>query len=278
MGISPAPPWATIFFGLFETGLLQRWSSNLGFYRRFIDDVIGIWIPHPCSSINNQLWNSFTHDMQQWHGLQWTCESPSISVNFMDLTISIKNGRLETALFEKPQNLYLYLPPHSSHPNGIITGLVFGQILRIRRLCSNKVDADSCIKTFFHRLTMRGHTPEKLIPLFTRAEENAKHFPLRKQMSPCTTPTPNTNPDRALFLHLQYHPDDPPSRLIQHIWRNTVAHPPQETPLYHLHNNEGTQVHLDRLLVAYSRRLNLRNIFSVRDIQNKGRDVSSYIP
>jgi hypothetical protein len=42
MGISPAPPWATIYFGLFETGLLNWWATNLMFYRQFIDDVIGI--------------------------------------------------------------------------------------------------------------------------------------------------------------------------------------------------------------------------------------------
>jgi hypothetical protein len=40
--------------------------------------------------------------MQQWHGLQWTCESPSTSINFMDLMISIVNEHLETPLYGRP--------------------------------------------------------------------------------------------------------------------------------------------------------------------------------
>jgi hypothetical protein len=150
MGISPAPPWATIFFGLFEHGLLQQWAPNLGYYRHFIDDIIGIWIPDPCPNKNVQLWNDFKNEMQQWHGLHWTCESPSLSINFMDLTISVINGHLETTLYKKPQNLYLYRPPHSSHPSGIQRGLIFGQVLRICRLCSNTTDATTCIRNFFN--------------------------------------------------------------------------------------------------------------------------------
>jgi hypothetical protein len=260
MGISPAPPWATIYFGLFETELLKRWTTNVMFYCRFIDNVIGIWIPHPCPFTNATLWHDFTTDTQQWHGLQWTCEPPSSSINFMDLTISIIRERLETTLYEKPQNLYLYLPPHSSHPHGIVNGLIFGQVLRIRRLCLNKTSADSCIQIFFKRLTERGHAPETLIPVFARAEKNATRFLLRKQRHQHTAPL---HSQRKIFLHLQYHPDDPPSHLIQHIWRQSVANPPDETPLYNMANAEGTPVNLDRLVIAYSRNLNLCNIFSV---------------
>ncbi|KAL7475648.1 hypothetical protein ACHAW6_001558 [Cyclotella cf. meneghiniana] len=64
--------------------------------------------------------------MQQWHGLQWAFEDPVYSINFMDLTISIVNGQLYTTLYKKPQNLYLYLPPHSSHPKRIERGLIYG--------------------------------------------------------------------------------------------------------------------------------------------------------
>jgi hypothetical protein len=114
--------------------------------------------------------------MNGWYGLTWDCTEPSTSVNFMDLTISIVNSRLETTLYEKPQNLYLYIPPHSSHPKGVYTGLVFGQVLRIRRLCSHKKDADLKIKQFFDRLTARGHPKDTLLPLFQRAEANAASY------------------------------------------------------------------------------------------------------
>jgi hypothetical protein len=67
-----------------------------------------------------------------WYGLEWTCTTPARSCNFMDLTITIEDGKLTTTLFEKEQNLHLFLPPTSSHPKGCGTGLVFGHVLRAR--------------------------------------------------------------------------------------------------------------------------------------------------
>jgi hypothetical protein len=115
--------------------------------------------------------------MNGWHGLEWECTTPpSITIYFMDLTITIIDGRLETTLFEKAENLYLYIPPHSSHPRGVFMGLIYGQVLRIRHLCSKSIDADNKINEFLSRLMARGHTFENLAPLFNRAEENAKAY------------------------------------------------------------------------------------------------------
>ena len=47
MGTPPAPPYATIFYALHENDMLPRWSERVVFYKRFIDDVLGIWLPHP---------------------------------------------------------------------------------------------------------------------------------------------------------------------------------------------------------------------------------------
>jgi hypothetical protein len=122
MGISPAPPWATIFYASQQT---------LFFYKRFIDDVLGIWLRDPSPQRDDELWKQFTEDMQQWHGLEWICKKPSLSVNFMDLTITISDTKLIATFYEKPQNLYLYIPPQFSHPKGVLTGLILGQVLRI---------------------------------------------------------------------------------------------------------------------------------------------------
>jgi hypothetical protein len=59
MGTPPAPPWATVFFGLHEEVLIPRWSEQVPFYKRFIDDVIGAWVPHPDEDENNKLWAEF---------------------------------------------------------------------------------------------------------------------------------------------------------------------------------------------------------------------------
>lgn len=278
MGTPPAPPWATIFFALKEMGLLPKWSTFLHFYKRFIDDVLGVWLVHPDPEYNKKMWLEFQADMNSWFGLEWVCTDLATSVNFMDLTITIADGHLETTLFEKAQNLYLYIPPHSSHPRGVFTGLIFGQVLRIRRLCSKQSDADDRIKQFFARLLARGHTHEFLRPLFQRAEVNAANYLSRStEEHDRLRISKEAKSSDQVFFHLQFHPNDPPSRDIQSIWREHVSHPPGDAPLNTLKNLNKCAVGFSKLVVAYSRPLNLRNRFTVRDIHNRGRPVSEYL-
>ena len=108
MGTPPAPPYATIYYGIHEKNFLPKHNKHVIFYKRFIAVVFGIWIPHPNPQTNAQLWE---HSMNAFPGLTWEFEDPSDKVNFMDLTITIKNGHVSTSLFEKFLNLHLYIPP-----------------------------------------------------------------------------------------------------------------------------------------------------------------------
>ena len=278
MGISPAPPWATIFYALHEETLMAKWSKNLAFYKRFIDDVIGIWLADPDPAVNERLWGEFQADMNQWHGLEWTCTEPSLRCDFMDLTISITGNKLTTTLFEKAQNLYLYLPPHSAHSKGVLTGLVFGQVLRVRRLCSFRTDADHKLDQFKHRLMERGHPEESLTSLFAKAEENASQYITRSKAEQLQRKAEAKEASsHQIYFHLQFHPQDPPAKELQRLWREFISEPPGEDPLSKMSNYDGELVGIDRMVVAYSRPPNLRNKFSVRNIQGRGRPVSEYL-
>ena len=68
--------------------------------------------------------------MQTYHGIQWTFTEPSTKVDFLDITITIKDGTIATTLFEKALNLYLYISLQSCHPPGVLTGLVLGNCHR----------------------------------------------------------------------------------------------------------------------------------------------------
>ena len=46
-----------------------------------------------------------------------------LCLNFMDLVIYKEGNKLLTNLFEKPMALFLYLPPHSAHPPGVLIGM-----------------------------------------------------------------------------------------------------------------------------------------------------------
>eukprot|EP00804_Cyclotella_cryptica_P008129 CCRYP_004613-RA/>CCRYP_004613-RA protein AED:0.23 eAED:0.23 QI:0/-1/0/1/-1/0/1/0/151 len=89
MGIAPAPPWTTLYYAIHENHILLQWRAYVLFYRRFIDDIIGIWICDNCPDRNHVLWTQFQHDMQQWHRLEWEFSPLSNNCNYMDLTLTI---------------------------------------------------------------------------------------------------------------------------------------------------------------------------------------------
>ena len=211
--------------------------------------------------------------------LKWEHSPRGNTVDFMDLTVTITNNNsIETTLFEKKLNLYLYIPPHSAHPPGVLNGLVLGNTNRIYTLCSNQDDTKRLIKDFYARLADRGYTRDKLLPLFQKAHRLAtrpRSIPLSLSNIPPTTETTETN--NRLFFHIRYNPFDPKSSRIQDLWKRTVLNPRQAVQLKHIRNLEGHRTEIDRLTIAYSRPLNLGNMLSYRNLDRlSGPPVSSY--
>ena len=194
----------------------------------------------------------------------------------MDLHLTLSpTGKIETNLFEKSQNLYLYIPPGSAHPKGMIKGLIFGNTLRILRLCSKHDDAVTHLLNFKTRLIARGYTKEFLEPHFTKALIHAQHT--ISKIKDTNKHASESNAINKVFFHLEFHPEDPTPRAIHRLWREYVSEPEGSTPLRDMRNVFNEVVNLDHLTIAYSRPPNLRNRFSVRDILGRGRDVSSYL-
>jgi hypothetical protein len=127
MGTPVACSYATVSFGHYEnTTVLTQFKSNLIYYKRYIDDVIGLWMP---SKINNaETWTQFKNVLCDWGHLKWTVEEPASSIHFLDLNISITGSSIHTSTFQKPLNLYLYIPPLSSHPPSCFQGLIYGEL------------------------------------------------------------------------------------------------------------------------------------------------------
>ena len=111
MGAPPAPPWSTIFFGIHEETVLAQFGDKLQLYRRFIDDVLGIWLVEPDPTVDHQQWTFFIALMQDYYRLEWIFEERSDKVNYMEMTIAIREDWIITSLYEKSMNIYLYTPP-----------------------------------------------------------------------------------------------------------------------------------------------------------------------
>jgi hypothetical protein len=271
MGTPPAVTYATLYFAPHENWLLRKYPE-LKFYKRYIDDIIGIWIPTNQQDDNNR-WNSYIHDLNLYGSLKWDVSERSKQVDYLDLTISINNtGRITTTLFEKVHNLYLYLPPHSNHPKGMLRGLIFGSLFRIHRLTSEPEMKAEHINNFYRRLLARGHNKKYVLEAITEAN--------RRYQNPTLLSTKKQTDDdeNRIYFHISYHPMDPTSNIIQTIFRQELLHPRGLTPLQKLLNHKKAEIGINRLIVAYHRPPNLGNLLSPRLMQaEQGPTVSSYL-
>jgi hypothetical protein len=209
MGTPPAPMFATLFFAILEMGFIHLFKTLLTFYGRYIDDGFGIWTPHDPSTARE----NFKKGFNELSCLEWDFSPLSTSIDFLDIHIEIVNGTITTRLYEKALNLYLYLPPHSAHPPGMVRGLVHGMVMRIFRLSSDPFDALTDCKRFGQRLVARGYSAGFVLDLINKSIKTWSHdcSPVRRPSTACTA--------APLFLHVPYHPMSPASTKIQAMFR-----------------------------------------------------------
>ena len=247
MGTPPAPPWATLYYALHEQDFVPKYD-DLFYYKRFIDDVIGIWIP---TADNHADWLRLNAEMNSdLYGLTWDISPLSTKLDFMDLTISIVNGSIHTTLYEKPHNLHLYIPPSSCHPPGLLPGMVHGGIHRFHTLCTDAADIKAKTQNFYTKLLRRGYERYTLRPLIHQATLRAIEYT-------ANPPDPNTSRRKTprrneMIFHLRYHPKNPPSREIQQAWFSTMSEPDYSQPLAEMTSYQGIPTGIRRMTIAYS--------------------------
>jgi hypothetical protein len=279
MGMSPAPTIANLYVAIFElSNILPLLDKYLFFYKRFIDDGFAIWLHDIDPTIDARNWLDFQSIINR-SGLQWTFVEPCRKLVYMDMTIQIENRLIVTSIYAKPMALYKYIPPNSCHPPGVLTGLVFGQILRIYQLCTKMEDVDQELRLFHSRLVNRGYQPDVLFPIFVRGVDNATNYlSLTQAQRDARKLAKNGNMDERVFLHIQYHPQNASSIVTQQLWLNSISSPPGKETLTQLKNCSGFHIKIKRLIVAYHRAPNLGNLLTYRKLSSRtGLKASSFI-
>jgi hypothetical protein len=201
MGTPAALLYATITYGIHEnTRILPNFRNHLFYYKRFIDDIIGIWLPSP-----DQTWEDFKDTLNGFSVLSWNIEEPEIRM---------QDQRLTFKTYQKEYNLYLYIPPSSAHPYSCFKGLIYGEVSRY--WCQNQPnDFINIMTSFIQRLMECGHTSKDIIPIIKEAALDNKN----------TTKYNNTNENLkrdVLYFHWQHDPSGIKNRTIQKIYNETL--------------------------------------------------------
>jgi hypothetical protein len=237
MGTPVACSYAMLSFSHHENNnILTEFQPNLLFYKRYIDDILGIWIPSENNNISD--WDRFKKKLNDWGSLKWVIEDPSYQTQFLDLHIKLQNATITTETYQKSMNLYLYIPPLSAHPQSCFKGLIHGELRRYW-IQNNPFNFQTILLKFIQRLTDRGHTIEQLTPLLMQAAVNLDNA----TWQPSNT---SSNTQNILYIHWRHHPGGLQRAEIRKIYESTLQ----------------PYLPYERMQIAMSRPKNLREILT----------------
>ena len=215
MGTSAAVMWATLYFAYHEHHcLLRKYDRQLLFYKRYIDDVIAIWLG------DSTAWTSLCADFNNFGKLKWDVNKPSSSVDFLDLTLTLVDRVVESKTFQKKLNLYLYIPPASAHPSSCIKGTVYGLVGRYFAHNTHRKDYVHFVALLYARLLERNWDEAYIKPLIFKACESNES---RSREPPPSVPQDASRDKKRLFVHLQYHRDDVPRARIRQLFEQHLG-------------------------------------------------------
>jgi len=130
------------------------------------------------------------------------------------LNIRIENTRIITSTYQKPLNLYLYIPPSSAHPPSCFKGLIHGEICRYW-LQNTAQNYENLATNFIKRLLDRGHTLEMIKPLLLQAAA---------ALDSDVYTTRSKSESNTLFFHLPYHPKGIQRQTVRRLF-NSILQP-----------------------------------------------------
>jgi hypothetical protein len=214
MGSCAAPALACLYLSLLELALFSPqgvfcsaemcdgYSPLL--YKRYIDDAIAVW-PGDRSSLLKFI--SLLQGLAN-PSIAWTFVISDTSINFLDITIFkgldfATSGMLSVSLYQKPGNLYQYIPPSSGHLPQVFKNLVHGEVIRLLRASSRVEDFDSGLAAFRARLIARGYAGANVDNIFRQYPHSRRHASLFEVHPATQSPTePSASPIVRLILPL----------------------------------------------------------------------------
>ena len=135
------------------------------------------------------LWNGSLELLKQFvyfvnildPSLRFTVEIGGKRLKFMDLLITLENGRLHTTVYSKPTDGHLYLHYDSCHPKSTKSAVQTGVALRLRRICSSEEEFNQAFKNYQAYLVSRNHSPNEVVKHFNSVRNTSRSDARKKR-------------------------------------------------------------------------------------------------
>ena len=108
---------------------------------RFLDDIWGAW--QGCTNSFHSFLEA-VNSIGSTYGITFTGECDK-TVQFLDVTTSLDEGKLSTTMYVKPTDSTRYLNRRSFHSKHTFSGIPYSQFRRAAVICSDLQDREACI-------------------------------------------------------------------------------------------------------------------------------------
>ncbi len=185
MGTPFAVSFACIYMGELEHEAFAIFYSSYKMsmcilYFRFIDDIISAFLDRLAAEHFMTIFNNLRK-----YNIKLLTTHSGISADFLDLTIYKgerfdTENKLDTKIFQKSFNKYVYVPPTSFHKQTSVNSTIISELKRYRTICYHDTDFYVAVNNFKLRLMQRGYTKEALTALFKHCDGMSRQQLLNK--------------------------------------------------------------------------------------------------
>lgn len=213
MGTPAAVVFACLFLDTHETRVIRTTGVKPILYKRYIDDIFAVF---KTEADAKTFINAFSNDVNLP-----TIKCSNVTINeqegiFLDIKVYkgdrfLASNVLDTKVYQKPQNKYLYLPMNSFHPKSVFPSYITAELNRYRLICNNDNDFNDIKNDFLERLKERGYNPEYLSELF--AHTTPRETLLKRLRNQIFQQEKPTKAKEKLIFKMQHMPQTKALRL-----------------------------------------------------------------
>ena len=167
------------------------------YFARYIDDGFAVVRDEQASDLREKI--------NSWHTSIRVPEkdfNKGKTVHFLDLEVHmLPSGHVYFKTYRKPQSIFDYIPPNSSHPRACFDGMVQGEVNRLLTTNTFPNDFNKQLHFFRTKLVRRGYSLAKIRSIFSKNQHYKRYQLLaRNKRGPVQT----VQKDKV-FGHGLYH-------------------------------------------------------------------------
>lgn len=251
MGTNMAVLVANIYCHLLIDKILTskpKFQQTILYFKRYIDDVI-IFIKKP-DTTKKEIVDLFKETCPS---LSFTASEIKNNNVFLDLEIDINGNCLTYKTYQKPLNLYSYIPPYSTHHKKLQAGFIKGELIRYLRNSATETTFNLQKYLFYHRLEKRKYSKTFLQPIMTSIQYNMRKDHLQ--------PKEKTNNQQITPFIIEYNDTSRRLPILKTLEEEIEKTRTNDLNIYHFLKQQ-------KFILAYKSQPNLLRLLTTSNIQD----------